>query len=275
MSALATFKASTKPKANLTRKTAKSAKASRFDKPASSSPTHLFAARQWVWVIGAGAFLWITPSVADVTEFYDDGRVLSSTTPLEAIVTGPRVPTPQAATLVIPNQAQSGKPTATTLIVTPAQGWTRQAAGDATLATAQRYGIPPLLFYELVRQESGFNITAQSPKGAYGLAQLMPGTANYLNVDPNDPAQNLDGGARYLLEQFRRFKTWDLALAAYNAGPEAVARYGGIPPYAETQNYVRIITTRSGINGTADAVPASQPLSEADALKHPNVQQFN
>ena len=159
--------------------------------------------------------------------------------------------------------------------MTPPQGWTRQAAGEVVLTVAERHRIPPRLFYELVRQESGFNITAQSPKGAYGLAQLMPGTADYLNVDPTDPVQNLDGGARYLLEQYRRFKTWDLALAAYNAGPEAVARHGGMPPYAETQNYVHIITTRSGINGTADVVPASQPPSEAEALKSPNVQQFN
>ena len=69
----------------------------------------------------------------------------------------------------------------------------------------------------------------------------MPGTAAYLGVDANDPHQNLDGGARYLAEQYRTFKSWRLALAAYNAGPKAVEKYKGIPPYKETRNYVKII----------------------------------
>ena len=106
---------------------------------------------------------------------------------------------------------------------------------------ARRYNVPVGLFLRLVRQESGWQQDAISQKGAIGLAQLMPATADLLGVDPHDPAQNLDGGARYLREQFETFGTWQLALAAYNAGPEAVKRYGGIPPYNETQNYVRII----------------------------------
>ena len=97
------------------------------------------------------------------------------------------------------------------------------------------------MFLKLVHQESGWNPQAESHKGALGLAQLMPGTAKKLRVDPLDPAENLDGGARYLAEQYRRFGSWRLALAAYNAGPEAVARHGGVPPYAENRNYVRVI----------------------------------
>lgn len=108
-------------------------------------------------------------------------------------------------------------------------------------SAARRHGIPEDLFLRLVRQESGFNPRARSHKGAIGLAQLMPQTARYLRVDPHDPAQNLDGGARYLKEQFRTFKSWRLALAAYNAGPGAVQKYGGVPPFKETRNYVRII----------------------------------
>lgn len=106
---------------------------------------------------------------------------------------------------------------------------------------ARTHNIPVDLFLRLVQQESGWNAEAVSHKGAIGLAQLMPGTAALLGVNPHDPAQNLEGGARYLREQFETFGTWQLALAAYNAGPEAVKRYGGIPPYEETQNYVRII----------------------------------
>ena len=106
---------------------------------------------------------------------------------------------------------------------------------------ASQHGIPQDLFLRLVTQESGWNATARSHAGAFGLAQLMPATARYLGVNPNDPRQNLEGGARYLAEQFREFGSWRLALAAYNAGPNAVHKYDGVPPYKETQNYVRII----------------------------------
>lgn len=108
-------------------------------------------------------------------------------------------------------------------------------------AAAQRHGIPTDLFLRLVHQESRWNAKAVSHAGAIGLAQLMPGTAKQLGVDPRDPAQNLEGGARYLAIQYKKFGTWRLALAAYNAGPGAVQKYGGIPPFKETRNYVRII----------------------------------
>ena len=108
-------------------------------------------------------------------------------------------------------------------------------------SAARRHGIPEDLFLRLVQQESGWNPNALSHAGAIGLAQLMPDTARYLRVDPHDPVENLDGGARYLREQFETFGDWRLALAAYNAGPQAVDRHGGIPPYQETQNYVRSI----------------------------------
>lgn len=108
-------------------------------------------------------------------------------------------------------------------------------------AAAQRHGIPEDLFLRLVQQESGWNPNAKSHKGAMGLAQLMPGTAAKLGVNASDPVQNLNGGARYLRMMYNQFGNWNLALAAYNAGPGAVQKYGGIPPYRETRNYVRII----------------------------------
>lgn len=106
---------------------------------------------------------------------------------------------------------------------------------------ARRHGVPEDLFLKLVQQESGFNPKAVSSKGALGLAQLMPDTARILRVDPLDPYQNLDGGARYLMQQYRAFGNWRLALAAYNAGPGAVQKHGGVPPFRETQNYVKVI----------------------------------
>jgi soluble lytic murein transglycosylase-like protein len=115
---------------------------------------------------------------------------------------------------------------------------------DMARSAAKRHGVPADLFLRLVQQESGFNPKAVSYKGAIGLAQLMPDTARRLGVDPEDPYQNLDGGARYLAKQHRLFGSWRLALAAYNAGPGAVRKHNGVPPYDETRAYVRVILGR-------------------------------
>lgn len=112
---------------------------------------------------------------------------------------------------------------------------------ETARAAAARHGVPADMFLKLVTRESGWNPGAVSPKGAVGLAQLMPETASLLGVDPTDPEDNLDGGARYLRMMFDRFGSWRLALAAYNAGPQAVEAAGGIPDYAETQAYVAYI----------------------------------
>ncbi|MFV1876994.1 lytic transglycosylase domain-containing protein [Nioella sp.] len=112
---------------------------------------------------------------------------------------------------------------------------------EVARSAARRHGIPEDLFLRLVQQESAWDLDAVSHAGAIGLAQLMPDTAALLGVDPHDANENLDGGARYLAQQYRRFGNWRLALAAYNAGPEAVEAHDGVPPYAETQEYVRAI----------------------------------
>jgi soluble lytic murein transglycosylase-like protein len=105
-------------------------------------------------------------------------------------------------------------------------------------------GIDPALLAAVVRHESNFDQNVVSHAGAIGLAQLMPGTADWLGVDPHDPQQNLAGGARYLKEQLDRFGSPDLALAAYNAGPNRVAQAGGVPRIPETLAYVeRVMNT--------------------------------
>jgi hypothetical protein len=116
----------------------------------------------------------------------------------------------------------------------------------AAIEAARRNGVDPDLFLRLIQQESGFQPNVTSSAGAYGPAQLMPGTAADLGVDPRDPMQNLEGGARYLRQQMDTFGDPRLALAAYNAGPGAVQKYGGVPPYAETQNYVASIMGGQG-----------------------------
>ena len=132
----------------------------------------------------------------------------------------------------------------------------RQELAPLVLAAADVHGLPEALLQAVIEVESNFNAGAVSPKGALGLMQLMPQTARQLGVaDARDPAANIDGGARYLKELLARFgNDLPLALAAYNAGPGAVARSGTIPQYAETQRYVpRVIgryhTLQSGSSG--------------------------
>lgn len=110
---------------------------------------------------------------------------------------------------------------------------------------AERYGLPPWLLHSVASLESGYRQDAVSPKGAVGIMQLMPQTARELGADPSDAGQNVDAGARYLRGLLLKYldDPFQLrkALAAYNAGPAAVDRYSGVPPYPETQRYVRRI----------------------------------
>jgi soluble lytic murein transglycosylase-like protein len=147
-----------------------------------------------------------------------------------------------------------GTPTAIRRLL-PASGAPTAAGGTATLsgipyaglftAAGAKYGVSPAVLAAMASQESGFNASAVSSAGAEGLMQFMPSTAAGLGVNPLDPASSVDGAARYLSGLTGRFGSTSLALAAYNAGPGTVSRYGGIPPYAETQNYVRAVTSKA------------------------------
>jgi len=141
---------------------------------------------------------------------------------------------------------------------------------EYAIAEAQRKGIPPDIFLRMIGQESGFDQSAVSPKGASGVGQLMPGTARELGVDPSDPYQNVEGSARYLAQQYAKFGSWPLALAAYNAGPGAVSKYGGIPPYAETQHYVaKILGANGGPTGDRPSTYAPDMPMNAPTLQPP------
>lgn len=141
---------------------------------------------------------------------------------------------------------------------------------------AVQYGIDPALALAVAKQESGFNQNAISPAGAIGVMQLMPATAAGLGVDPTNLNQNISGGVSLLASLLRQYDgNTALALAAYNAGPGAVATYGGVPPYAETQNYVTSImaqlptssdiptvtSTEAGVSGGSVPLAAGSDVS--------------
>lgn len=145
-------------------------------------------------------------------------------------------PPPRAVSLPVPNTGRRGSPQIEGLIQEIALHYSQhRGIRAADLSTTEWVA----LFRANIAIESNFRQSARSHVGAIGLGQLMPETARRLGVDPNDARQNLHGSARYLLMQLERFGSKELALAAYNAGPEAVTRHGGIPPYRETQGHVR------------------------------------
>jgi soluble lytic murein transglycosylase-like protein len=142
----------------------------------------------------------------------------------------------QLASAMAPSSATAAPATAATAAATGGAPYAAEISAAAT-----RNGVDPNVLSGLIRAESNFDPNATSPAGAQGLTQLMPGTAAGLGVtNPLDPAQSIDGGARYLRQQLDHFGgDVTKALAAYNAGPGAVERFGGVPPYEETQSYVR------------------------------------
>jgi soluble lytic murein transglycosylase-like protein len=188
---------------------------------------------------------------------------------LEALLAQARAGFTGTATTAAPAAAASGTDFATALqsaTATAASASGAEAGGQyegLIAAAAQRNGIDPSVLHGLIQQESGFDPGSQSSAGAQGLTQLMPGTASSMGVsNPLDPAESIEGGARYLGQLLKQFggNTTD-ALAAYNAGPGAVSQYGGVPPYQETQDYV------TKVLGYAEAYRQSHPsLSMGETL---------
>ncbi|HEY2179318.1 MAG TPA: lytic transglycosylase domain-containing protein [Caulobacteraceae bacterium] len=138
---------------------------------------------------------------------------------------------------------------------------------EAIRASAERHNVDARLVEAVAWQESRFNAHAISPKGARGTMQLMPATARNLGVDSSDMKSNIDGGANYLSQMMRRFGgDTSKALAAYNAGPAAVERYGGVPPYAETRAYVGAILGHLGRGEDALAEASSMLTARMGAF---------
>jgi soluble lytic murein transglycosylase-like protein len=174
---------------------------------------------------------------ADVLEV-DSGGAQWIVGPLsQASAASPQAAQPVPDDIVVPDEAVAGASDPGAMV---------PAAYSATVRElSARYDLSPALIEALVWQESRWHANAVSPKGAEGLAQLMPGTARAMGVDPRDPAANLEGGARYLREQLDRFGgDLEMALAAYNAGPGRVESAGGVPNIRETQAYVSAVMGR-------------------------------
>ena len=182
------------------------------------------------------------------------GALSASAAPVPSALFSPGAPAPGASVSgalpgLAPTTAAAAAGTVSSRSATGGDGWTaalppagRQHAASFT-AAGRATGVDPRLLASVAWAESGFSAGARSPAGAVGLMQLMPATARGLGVDPTDPGQAALGGARYLRDQLKAFDgRVDLALAAYNAGPGAVHKHGGIPPYAETRAYVTRVT---------------------------------
>jgi hypothetical protein len=177
------------------------------------------------------------PGIDHVGIYIGNGKMIAAPKAGEA-VSVKDVGNPSVIRRVLPEQ---------TLPATAGTGGALAGVPYADLFTraANRHGVNASLLAAVASTESGFNSRAVSPAGAQGLMQFMPATAAGLGVNPLDPGSAIDGAARYLSSLTQQFGSTDLALAAYNAGPGTVSRYGGIPPYPETQNYVRSVLSKA------------------------------
>ena len=178
------------------------------------------------------------PGIDHVGLYIGNGQMIAAPQPGESVKVQ-SVGSPTVIRRVLPEQAPP---------VAAAGAGSGALAGvpyaDLFTRAGNRHGVAPSLLAAVASQESGFDPRAVSPAGAQGLMQFMPATARGLGVDPLDPASAVDGAARYLRDLTSQFGSTDLALAAYNAGPGNVRKHGGIPPFPETQNYVRAVTSK-------------------------------
>jgi hypothetical protein len=179
------------------------------------------------------------PGIDHVGIYIGGGKMIAAPQPGESVKVQD-VGNPVAIRRVLPeNSAASVLPGAS------AASLSGVPYADLFTRAGNRHGVDPALLAAVASQESGFDSRAVSPAGAQGLMQFMPATARGLGVNPLDPTSAINGAAQYLSDLTRQFGSTELGLAAYNAGPGTVRRYGGIPPYPETQNYVRNVLSKA------------------------------
>lgn len=160
----------------------------------------------------------------------------------------------EATAVTAPTTTAAASMLAASTTATAGEGTGTVPFGEQIEAASARWGIDPNLLAGVIHQESNFDPNAGSPAGAEGLTQLMPATAEELGVDPADPVQAIEGGARLIAEKLSEFGgNVELALAAYNAGSGAVQQYDGVPPYPETQAYVQKVMGYAADYGAAGA----------------------
>jgi len=177
---------------------------------------------------------------------------------------------PSRVTWVIRADRRTGKLLRVPVVQTAPGAAAANAAGqrvsEVVEAAARQHAVDPLLVHSVIRAESNYDPFAVSPKGAQGMMQLMPSTARRFGVKNSfDFAENIDGGVRYLRYLMDLFQDQGLAVAAYNAGEQAVLRYGGVPPYPETKNYVRSVT--ASYSGAKQAAVQNAPAKPEPAPK--------
>ncbi|MBB3083155.1 NlpC/P60 family protein [Geodermatophilus sabuli] len=178
------------------------------------------------------------PGIDHVGVYIGDGKMIAAPQEGETVKVQ-SVGNPTVIRRVLPEQAVAA------VSVSPGAALSGVPYADLFTRAGNRHGVDPALLAAVASKESGFNASAVSPAGAQGLMQFMPATAAGLGVDPFDPASAVDGAARYLSQLTGRFGSTELGLAAYNAGPGTVSRHGGIPPYPETQDYVRSVMSKA------------------------------
>ncbi|WP_138735377.1 NlpC/P60 family protein [Modestobacter excelsi] len=178
------------------------------------------------------------PGIDHVGIYVGDGKMIAA--PQEGeVVEVQDVGSPTVIRRVLPDASSAAGTTGSRT----AGGLAGVPYADLFTQAGSRYGVDPAVLAGMAKTESDFSSSAVSPAGARGLMQFMPATAAGLGVDTSDAASSIDGAARYLGQLTEQFGSTELALAAYNAGPGTVRRYGGVPPYGETQSYVQKVTS--------------------------------